>query len=81
MVALYLNRKDAADYLKTTYGIPCSVNTLAKFACGMKALGTTEGPPYRKVNKATLYTKWDLDTWAKTILGPAQTTTHGDLIT
>jgi len=57
-------RTEAAAYVTTTYGIPCSPKTLAKVA----VIGG--GPPYRKVGRTPLYSAADLDVWAKGKMGP-----------
>jgi hypothetical protein len=59
----YMRRSDAADYLRTFYALPCRHSTLAKLAC----LGG--GPPYRKAGKFPIYSREDLDAWARRRLG------------
>lgn len=59
-----LRRDEAARYLNETFGIPCARTTLAKYAWD----GT--GPVFRKAGKTVLYAKSDLDSWAKSRLGP-----------
>lgn len=60
---VYMRRADAASYLNATYGIPCVDTTLAKYAC----IGG--GPPFRKLGKFAMYSRDDLDAWAKQRLG------------
>jgi hypothetical protein len=55
----YLRRVDAARYIQDTYGIPCQAPTLAKYAC----LGG--GPAFRKAGKFPIYSRDELDAWAK----------------
>jgi hypothetical protein len=50
----YLRRKDAAAYLKSKYGWG-SWQTLAKLAV------TGDGPVYRKLGRAVLYSTSDID--------------------
>jgi hypothetical protein len=64
-----MRRADAARYVRETYGIPCVATTLAKYAC----IGN--GPVFRKAGKFPLYSRDDLDTWARSRLGePVQST-------
>ncbi len=53
---VYLNRKEAADYL-TMIGVKTAERTLAKFAC----IGG--GPVYRRVGRQALYVEKDLTDW------------------
>jgi hypothetical protein len=65
----YLRRADAARYIREAYGIPCIATTLAKYAC----IGN--GPVFRKAGKFPVYSRDDLDTWARSRLsGPLQST-------
>lgn len=52
----YLDRKEAAAYVRQR-GLPCSPNTLAKFAT------TGGGPVYRRFGNKAVYTNADLDHW------------------
>ena len=64
-VAKYLRRDQAAQYLRSQYGFPCSTALLHKLA----SLGG--GPVYRRANRVPLYARDDLDTWAEArISGP-----------
>ena len=64
-----LRRADAARYIRENYGIPCVATTLAKYAC----IGN--GPVFRKAGKFPLYSRQDLDAWARSRLGePVQST-------
>jgi hypothetical protein len=58
-----MRRADAARYIRETHGIPCAPATLAKMAC----LGG--GPAFRKAGKIPIYSRDDLDAWAKDRLG------------
>jgi hypothetical protein len=60
---LQMRRVDAAHYIRTMYGIPCVATTLAKYAC----IGN--GPVFRKAGKFPLYSRQDLDAWARSRLG------------
>lgn len=59
-----LRRDQAAEYVRTNYGFPCTRSWLAKLA----SLGG--GPAFRKVSRFPLYDEADLDTWAQSKIGP-----------
>jgi hypothetical protein len=61
--ARYLRRGDAATYIRTTYGFPCSRQWLAKLA----VIGG--GPVYRKAGRFPIYSTIDLDEWANGRIG------------
>ena len=65
----FLRREQAAAYVQSTYGFPCSRQWLARLA----VIGG--GPAFRKASRFPLYTKADLDAWAKGRIGPRVTTT------
>ena len=52
-----LRRAEAATYIQTKWGYPCSPRTLAKYAV------TGGGPPFRKAGRYPLYHPDDLDGW------------------
>jgi hypothetical protein len=54
---LYLNRRQAAKYVRETYGIKCSEKWLAKLAV------TGGGPLYWKDGRAVYYRVNSLDAW------------------
>ena len=57
---LHMRRADAARYIRETYGIPCATSTLAKYAC------SGNGPAFRRAhNKFPVYSRDDVDAWAK----------------
>jgi hypothetical protein len=58
-----MRRADAARYIRESHAIPCSPATLAKYAC----LGG--GPAFRKAGKFPIYSRADLDAWARERLG------------
>ena len=60
-----LRRKEAAQYITSKYGLPCSPKTLAKIACI-----SSDGPPFRLGGRFPLYDPADLDTWARAKIGP-----------
>jgi hypothetical protein len=60
----HVRRSVAATYIETTYGIPVSPKTLAKWAC----IGG--GPAFRKAGRIPLYPISGLDAWAQSKLGP-----------
>jgi hypothetical protein len=53
-----LRRADAAAYIRERFAIPCSRQTLAKYAV------TGEGPMYRLAGRFPIYVAQDLDAWA-----------------
>ena len=59
-----LRRLRAAEYITDTYGIPCSPNPLAKYAC------VGGGPPFRLAGRFPLYPVSGLDAWAQSKIGP-----------
>jgi hypothetical protein len=60
----FLRREAAAEYLRTRWGIPCTVKTLAnKFWAG-------DGPLVRKAGRIPLYEISGLDAYAAALLGP-----------
>jgi hypothetical protein len=62
--SIYLMRRaDAARYIREAHGIPCAPATLAKYAC----IGG--GPAFRKAGKFPIYSRDDLDAWAKQRFG------------
>jgi hypothetical protein len=64
-----LRREQAAEYIRETYGFPCTRSWLAKLA----TMGG--GPMFRKASRFPLYDKADLDAWALQKLGPRVKTT------
>jgi len=60
---LNMRRAEAARYIRENHGIPCAPATLAKYAC----IGG--GPPFRKAGKFPIYSRADLDAWARQRLG------------
>jgi hypothetical protein len=60
-----LRRTEAAAYVTTTYGLPCSPKTLAKLACV-----SSDGPPFRLAGRFPLYPVSGLDEWAQSKIGP-----------
>lgn len=55
-----LRRKEAAEYVKNTYNMPCSPKSLAKYACV-----SSDGPPFRLVGRFPMYPVSGLDEWVK----------------
>jgi len=66
-------RNEAAEYLTSKYGIPCSPKTLAKKAC----IGG--GPKFQLAGRIPLYPEPELDRYAASILSPLKSSTsdHG----
>jgi hypothetical protein len=63
----FLYRRDAADYLLTKHGLEVSAEDLARLAI------VGGGPRFRLLAGRTgraVYTEPDLDSWARTYLGP-----------
>jgi hypothetical protein len=56
---VHMRRADAARYIRETHGVPCAPTTLAKYA----VLGG--GPVFRRVGRIPIYSRDDLDTWAR----------------
>jgi len=57
--ARLFRRADAAEYVRSRYGFPCSKQWLAKLAT------TGGGPVYMKAGKFPVYAVEDLDAWAQ----------------
>ena len=64
-----LRRADAAQYVRDRWGVPCSKQTLAKYAT------VGGGPVFRKAGRFPLYEPADLDEWVESRLGPRQRST------
>ena len=67
----FLRRADAATYVNERYGFPCSRQWLAKLA----VIGG--GPLFRKAGRFPVYKPADLDAWAQSRIGKAQSSTSG----
>lgn len=66
---LYLRRPDAAEYVRSKWGVPCSPKWLAKLAV------TGGGPVFRKLGRFPLYAPSDLDDWVQARMsGPLRST-------
>jgi hypothetical protein len=65
----YLRRKEAANFVRQTWGIPCAPQTLAKLA----VIGG--GPVFRKAGRFPLYSREDLNRWAEAKIGRPQNST------
>lgn len=65
----YLRRVDAAHYVRTTWGVPCSTRWLAKLAV------TGGGPIFRKAGRFPIYDPADLDNWAQSRIGEPRRST------
>jgi hypothetical protein len=57
-----LRRREAAKYLRETWGIPCAEKTLAKIA----VIGG--GPPFVRFGRVPLYDAETLDIWVRSKL-------------
>jgi hypothetical protein len=69
----YLRRVDAAKYVVSSYGFPCSPRWLAKLA----VIGG--GPVFRKAGRIPIYAPADLDDWAQSRIGAPQKSTSNRL--
>jgi hypothetical protein len=67
--ARFFRRSDAAQYVQTRFGFPCSRQWLAKLAV------TGGGPVYRKAGRTPIYAPADLDAWARSRIGAPQRST------
>jgi hypothetical protein len=65
----FLNREEAASYVRTNFGFPCSRQWLAKLAV------VGGGPVFRKAGRTPIYAPDDLDTWALARIGAPQRST------
>lgn len=65
----YLRRHDAAHYVRSAWGLPCSAKWLAKLAV------TGGGPVYRKAGRFPIYLPSDLDAWAESRIGSPKRST------
>lgn len=61
----HLRRKEAAQYVVDTYGVPCARQTLARLACD-----SSSGPPFRMAGRFPLYPVSGLDAWVRSKIGP-----------
>lgn len=62
----FLNTKQAADYIKATYNEDCKAVTLGQYRYRTKKFGRQFGPNWaNKGYNRVVYTKEDLDNWAK----------------
>lgn len=68
-LARFLRRAEAATYVQTTYGFPCSRQWLAKLAV------VGGGPVFRKAGRTPIYAPADLDAWAAARIGQPQRST------
>jgi len=57
-------RRDAAIYVRETWGFPCSPAWLAKLAV------VGGGPFFRKAGRFPIYAREDLDSWASSRFSP-----------
>jgi hypothetical protein len=65
----FLRRAEAAEYVRSQWGLPCARQTLAKLAV------TGGGPTFRKAGRYPLYMIDDLDSWAQAKIGRPQKST------
>jgi hypothetical protein len=67
--AKYLRRRDAAQFVRETWGLPCSPKWLAKLAV------VGGGPVFRKAGRYPVYLEADLDAWAEARIGAPRRST------
>ena len=65
----YLRRELAAQYVRQTWGMPCSPRWLAKLAV------VGGGPIFRKAGRFPIYLRSDLDDWARSRIGEPRRST------
>jgi integrase len=68
-VMKFLRRKDAAEYVRSNWGLPCAPQTLAKLAV------VGGGPVFQKAGRYPLYLPHNLDDWAQSKIGKPQRST------
>ncbi len=68
----FLRRKDAAEYVRSKWGMPCAPQTLAKLAV------VGGGPVFQKAGRYPLYLPRNLDLWAQSKIGKPQRSTSDD---
>lgn len=65
-----MNRRDAAEYVRTTWGRPCSLGYLNRLAV------TGDGPAFRKIGgRWVVYDRAELDRWATAAISTPVTST------
>ncbi len=69
MLPPFMQSQAASDHLKNHWGLRASKKTLDKLA------SVGGGPEFHKAGHARLYTPEALDAYARSIIGPAQTST------
>lgn len=67
--ARLLRRVEAAEYVRTTWGVPCQPSWLAKLAV------VGGGPPFKHVGRFPMYAREDLDRWVLSRMGPLKLST------
>lgn len=72
-IARYFRRTAAAQYVRDTWGMPCSTKWLAKLAV------VGGGPIYRKAGRFPLYSHEDLDSWAESRLSAPRRSTSVEI--
>jgi hypothetical protein len=60
----YLSTKDAALYIRTAYGYPCTSGSLSKMRL------TGKGPMFRLFGSRPIYAPAEIDAWARSRIGP-----------
>jgi hypothetical protein len=68
-VMKFLRRKEAAEYVRSNWGLPCAPQTLAKLAV------VGGGPVFQKAGRYPLYLPHNLDDWAQSKIGKPQWST------
>ncbi len=65
----YLRRAEAAEYVRSQWGLPCARQTLAKLAV------VGGGPVFHKAGRYPLYLPHNLDVWVQSKIGKPQRST------
>lgn len=65
----YRRRDEAAEYVKSRWGQPCSRSLLAHLAM------SGDGPVFRYAGRFPVYTETDLDDWARGRIGEPRRST------
>jgi hypothetical protein len=71
----YLRRRDAAEYLKQTWGLRCSEQTLANYAT------RGNGPSFHRYGRHVVYSTASLDDYAQgRMSAPMRSTSEASLV-
>lgn len=65
----WLRRKEAAEYVRKTFGVPCAPSTLAKLA------SVGGGPPYKRFGRHPMYFETGLRAWVQSRMSETYSST------